>query len=182
MLTSPHLKELRLRANNAPVAAFERCPFLEQAGDVQARVRPLKRTLSSWPTESDSRAADVLAAFARSGGVADRSEITLMLRRRTSQPISMLGRWIGEQRVVSFEWRGDLVLPLFQFDRADMGVRAPVSAALNELDGAFDDWELATWFALPNAWLDDRAPVDAIDDDPEAVRQAARADRFIARG
>lgn len=182
MFTSPHLNEERPRANNATVAAFERCPFLEEAGEAQARVLPLKRTLSSWPTESDARAGDVLAAFARSGGVADCNEIMLMLRRRTSQPISMLGRWIVEQRVVSFEWRGDLVLPLFQFDRADMGVRVPVTAVLGELDGAFDDWELATWFALPNAWLDDRAPLDAIDDDPEAVRQAARADRFIARG
>jgi hypothetical protein len=71
---------------------------------------------------------------------------------------------------------------MFQFDRADMSVHRDVAAILDELEGTFDDWELATWFALPNAWLKDRSPVDVLALDPNAVRHAARADRFIARG
>jgi hypothetical protein len=35
---------------------------------------------------------------------------------------------------------------------------------------------------LPNAWLGDNAPVDALEQDPLSLLQAARADRFIARG
>jgi hypothetical protein len=94
----------------------------------------------------------------------------------------MLARWIVERRVVSFGWHGEYLVPMFQFDRADMTVRRPVSAILDELDGTFDDWDLATWFALPNTWLDDEAPVDVVLRDPHATLQAARADRFIARG
>jgi len=35
---------------------------------------------------------------------------------------------------------------------------------------------------LPNTWLADDSPVDLLWLDPRAVLQAARADRFIARG
>ena len=71
---------------------------------------------------------------------------------------------------------------MFQFDRADMTVRRHVSVILDEFEGTFDDWDLATWFALPNAWLGDDAPVDVLPLDPHGVLHAARADRFIARG
>ena len=108
--------------------------------------------------------------------------MTFLLRRRTSQPISMLARWIVERRVVSFGWQGEYLLPMFQFDRADMTVRRSVSAVLREFDGTFDDWELAAWFALPNAWLQDDSPLDLLPLDPHAVLDAARADRFVARG
>ena len=182
MITIAHPNEARARARPAPIASRERCPFLEQVGDVQLPARAGIPPHARWETELDPRAGEVLAAFARNGGIADSGEVTLMLRRRTSQPISMLGRWIAERRVVSFVWQGELVLPMFQFDRADMSLRAPVRAVLDELDGTFGEWDLATWFALPNALLGDRAPVDVLDHDPDAVRQAARADRFIARG
>ena len=132
--------------------------------------------------DADARANQVLHAYRRTGGLASGDELTFLLRRRTSQPISMLARWIVERRVVSFGWRGEYLLPMFQFDRASMSVRRPVSAVLDEFDGTFEDWDLASWFALPNTWLGDEAPVDALPRDPHAVLQAARADRFIARG
>jgi hypothetical protein len=182
MFTSLHPSPTPHGARHAQRDTRERCPFLEQVRDVQLPRGVGTPVHSLWPTERDPRAGDVLAAFARTGGLSSCDEVTLLLRRRTSQPISMLGRWIVEQRVVSFAWRGDLVLPMFQFDLADMVVRTPVRAVLDELDGTFDDWDLATWFALPNAWLADGAPVDVLDRDSDAVRQAARADRFIARG
>jgi len=182
MISSPPAIDTRPRAKHAPAVTRERCPFLEQVGEVQPLARLRAPAQPSWRSEGDARAGEVFAAFARTGGLASCGEVTGMLRRRTSQPVSMLGRWIVDHRVVSFAWRGELVLPMFQFDPADMGVSPAVGAVLDELDGTFDDWDLATWFALPNAWLGDVAPVDAIDRDPDAVRHAARADRFIARG
>jgi hypothetical protein len=71
---------------------------------------------------------------------------------------------------------------MFQFEGVYMTVRRSVSAVLAELKGAFDDWDLATWFAFPNDWLDAQAPLDVLAIDPQAVLQAARADRFIAQG
>ena len=57
-----------------------------------------------------------------------------------------------------------------------------VRAALAELEGAFDDWEIGAWFAQPNSWLDEQLPLDVVGRDDDAVIHAARADRFIARG
>jgi hypothetical protein len=105
-----------------------------------------------------------------------------MLRQRTSQPISMLARWIVERRVVSFGLRGEYLVPMFQFEGAYMAVRRSVSAVLAELKGVFDDWDLAIWFASPNDWLGEHAPLHVLPIDPHAVLQAARADRFIAQG
>ena len=124
----------------------------------------------------------MLQVYHRTGGLASSDDVLLLMRRRTLQPISLLARWIVAQRVVSFEWQSQKMLPLFQFDLADMSVRSEVSAVLDELSGTFDDWGLATWFAEPNSWLQDAAPVDMIDFDRAAVLSAARADRYIARG
>jgi len=165
----------------APVR--KRCPFLYEVGTAQpASTQRMRPAASRWPTDADARASEVLRAFQRTGGLASGAELPFLLRRRTSQPISMLARWIVERRVVSFGWEGEYLLPMFQFDRADVTVRRHVSAVLDEFDGTFDDWDLATWFALPNAWLGDEAPVDVLPLDPHAVLEAARADCVIARG
>jgi hypothetical protein len=63
-----------------------------------------------------------------------------------------------------------------------MSIRPEAAAVLAELAGTFDDWELASWLAEPNAWLQGRTPVDALRAEPRAVLDAARADRFVARG
>ena len=187
MITSPHtmpsLAHPGRGAMPMPVPARERCPFLQHAGAMQAvPTQPIRPPASVWPTAADARAGEVLETYQRAGGLATGDEVTLLLRRRTSQPISMLARWIVERRVVSFGWRGEYLLPMFQFDRSDMAVSKPVGAVLDAFDGVFDDWDLATWFALPNAWLADRAPVDVLDRAPNAVLQAARTDRFVAHG
>ena len=62
-----------------------------------------------------------------------------------------------------------------------MAVRRPVSAVLDAFDAVLDEWGVATWFALPNARLGDDAPVDVLERNPNAVLQAARADRSVAR-
>ena len=183
MITSLQAPLSFVAARDSLAPVRKRCPFLHEVAAAQpSSMQPMRPPASLWPTDADARANEVLHAYRRTGGLASGDELTFLLRRRTSQPISMLARWIVERRVVSFGWRGEYLLPMFQFDRADMGVRRPVSAVLGEFDGTFDDWELATWFALPNTWLGDDAPVDVLPRDPHAVLQAARADRFVARG
>jgi uncharacterized protein (DUF2384 family) len=53
---------------------------------------------------------------------------------------------------------------------------------LAEFSTVFDGWRLAVWFAQPNSWLQDRSPVDLLESDLQAVRNAARADRFVSTG
>jgi len=121
-------------------------------------------------------------AFAPNGGIAGGDELAGLLRPCRGQPISLLARWIVDRAVVHFEWRTTIMLPMFQFEPPSMTVRPPVADVLRELSGAFDDWELALWFAQPNAWLDDRRPVDVLRIDPGAVVDSARADRYVALG
>ena len=101
---------------------------------------------------------------------------------RSWQPISLLARWIVGREVISFDWQSTTMLPLFQFDLSSMTMRQSVTELLHELTEVFDDWDLALWFAQPNSWLDQQAPVALLNLDPKGVLDAARADRFIARG
>jgi len=130
----------------------------------------------------DRQFALLQQACAPHGGLAGGDEVARRLRRHAAQPLSMLARWIVGREVISLVWRGQTWLPLFQFDLATMTPHEPVRAALRELADAFDDWDAALWWATPNAWLHGDAPVDAITRDPQAVLQAARADRYVALG
>jgi hypothetical protein len=121
-------------------------------------------------------------AFSAHGGMVSADEIVRRLRLRADQPLSTLARWIVGRTIVHVEWQGNTLIPMFQFDLAEMSVRATTARVLSELVAVFDDWDIALWFAQPNSWLRDRAPVDALESHPLDVVHAARADRFVARG
>ena len=161
--------------------------MLPDAGAIAARQRqdiPRPRTAREG---SQGRLAQqqyhaLSQGYASSGGIAGCDEMVGLLRCRFDQPISVLARWIVGRAVVHFEWRATTMLPIFQFDIANMTIRPQVSDVLRELRDTFDDREVALWFAQPNAWLDGRAPVDVLRTDPASVLDTARADRYIARG
>ena len=120
-------------------------------------------------------------SFRDKGGIASADEVSDMLGRHTDQPISMLARWIVDREVLSFDWQARKMVPLFQFEHHTMRLRPLVVDVIRELVPVLNDWELSLWFAHPNGWLDDAAPVDTIDVDARAVYEAARADRYLAR-
>jgi hypothetical protein len=121
-------------------------------------------------------------AFRSSGGVVSTDALMMMLRRRSDQPISLLARWLVDRDVISFKSHGQTLLPTFQFDWLTAAVRPGVIGALAELRGAFEDDEIAAWFAQPNSSLLGDSPVNLIDKEPAAVLEAARIDRFVAMG
>ena len=167
----------------SPILYLERRPALERAPvseTSQHAAGPLKAT---WRHDA-ARAAHMtmVDAYRRTGGLVGGAEVALLLRRHSTQPLSLLARWIVTRRLVSYVWQSEILVPLFQFDRHDMSLRRASSQVVDELADTFDDWELAAWFAQPNSWLQDTAPVELIDIDQPAVLHAARADRFIARG
>ena len=130
----------------------------------------------------DDIPAPLAQAYAASGGLIADDELAAVLGRSVDQPLSRLARWILNREVVCIPWQLQSVLPLFQFDQRDMSLRPEVVEVVSELAGALDDWDVALWFATPNSWLEGATPVDTIGIDAAAVLQAARADRFIARG
>ena len=78
----------------------------------------------------DQWLSDVSLAYAARGGVASGDEIARMLRPHLTQPLSTLARWIVGRAVVSFSWREQTLVPLFQFNRGDMSIRAGIREAL----------------------------------------------------
>jgi hypothetical protein len=165
------------------VSEFEFGPSLQLVSAVPSRrpPRPQPARPLLW-IDGARRPTEVLHAFERSGGVWTGVEVERMLQRRTARPISLLARWIVDSLVISVAWRGDYLLPAFQFDVASASVRRPVFEVLEALDGTLKDLDLAAWFARPNDRLDGAAPVDMIDHEPGAIVAAAHAARRAARG
>jgi GAF domain-containing protein len=130
----------------------------------------------------DRQYAVMEEAFRLSGGIADSDRVARLVRSHCDQPISIVAHWILTRQAVSFVWRSRMMLPLFQFDLATMRLRPEATSVFAELSDVFDGWDLALWFAEPNCWLSDVAPVDVLRVDACGVYEAARADRFVARG
>ncbi|MDB5955241.1 MAG: hypothetical protein JWP60_1849 [Ramlibacter sp.] len=123
----------------------------------------------------------MIQTYQRQGGLVSWDEAAMLLGRHRDQPISVLARWIVARDVLSFVWQTETLVPLFQFRIADMTLRGGAREVMAELAGAFDDLDLAAWFASPNCWLDNVAPVVVIETNQPAVLQAARADRYLVR-
>ncbi len=114
----------------------------------------------------------LLAAYRCVGGLAKGAEIAV---RPQGPGLAQLARNIVQRRVLSFPWRGEIWLPFFQFSAGSQAVRADVQGVIDALAVALSDWEMASWFVAPNAWLDDRAPVLLLASHHERVYEAARA-------
>jgi hypothetical protein len=87
---------------------------------------------------------------------------------------ALANRWRAEGKVFSVELHGRRLFPGFQFDPetyAPEPIVAEVLAALPREE--MSEWELALWWTAANDWLDWRRPVDAIDEEPEALTAAA---------
>lgn len=134
------------------------------------------------PAGSDRHFVAMLSAYRRSGGLARADEVVTLLDRRGLPGVATLARWIVERRVISFEWQLQTWLPWFQFKRLEQVPDPAVAALFSESTAVCDGWELAQWFARPHPALSGHAPVDLVTSDPDAVLQAARADRFAAQG
>ena len=124
----------------------------------------------------------MLDSYRRSGGVAAEKEMSVLFKSHYGAEALTLTNWISEREVFCFEWQSKMWFPLFQFNRFDMTPQAGLGQVLAELTSVYDSWELAIWFARPNPWLADHAPVDKLVSDLAAVLHAARADRFVAKG
>jgi hypothetical protein len=147
-----------------------------------AFVHPFGSLLASFANAKEQQLILMASAYGRHGGIATGDEVTGLMRGYVDQPLSVLARAIVTRSLVSFVWRSEIWIPLFQFDQSKISLRLDVQQVVHELAYAFDDWELALWFARPNIWLQQVAPLAAIDKDLSAALQAARADRFVAIG
>ena len=125
---------------------------------------------------------EVVHAFNRTGGIFPADEVESLLEGKVERPLSNLARWLAAREVVSFPWQSRIMVPLFQFNLVDMTLRPGVSQVTFELIDIFDDWDMTCWFVRPNSSLGGATPLDLMETNQPAVRQAARLDRFLVRG
>jgi hypothetical protein len=130
----------------------------------------------------DRQLLEMSRGYSAHGGLVSSIEVERRLRRHWDAPAVVLADWIVKRAIVNVRWRSQLLIPAFQFTPSNMTIHPVVSGVLAEFENVFDDWETALWFALPNGLLFDTRPVDLLPTSPETVAQAARADRFVARG
>lgn len=121
-------------------------------------------------------------AFEATGGLVTGDELASWARSWCDQPLSLVARWVVKGEITHFKWLGATYVPLFQFDFPGQCLQAGLHDILAQLSCAFDDWELAEWFGLPNVWLGDATPASRLAHDMAGVLDAARADRFVAMG
>ena len=119
-------------------------------------------------------------AFSRSGGFVHGDAMAMAMRPFHDQPISTLARWIVDRTVICVNWRGQTLLPRAQFNLSDMSPRSDMRNAADALLATHSDWDVALWFARPNAQLGGETPIDMIERDAPAVLQAAQRDAVSA--
>lgn len=121
-------------------------------------------------------------AYRPTGGLSRVGEFVDLFRRQQGPTPDTLANWIERRQVICFEWNDAIWLPWFQFHRVALVPHPQLGAVFAALTTVFNPWEMAIWFTRPNSWLAGRVPVQTLLSDLDAVRDAARADRFIAEG
>ena len=117
----------------------------------------------------------LLEAFRASGGTAPGEIVDRLLEEHQVGDAVSLAKLIYTGQVFGFEWRACLWIPMFQFDADDFALKARAQRVRWELPSLWSGWTLASWFAAPNARLDNRSPADVLDPDLDAVMRAARS-------
>jgi hypothetical protein len=125
------------------------------------------------------RLEPLLEGFRQSGGLVAGDAVAAMLRPHCDQPLSTLARSILRRELVHVCWHTQVLVPLFQFDGREMSLRHGVRQVIEALAPAYDDWDIAAWFAEPSPWLNGQRPADVVGRDPAAVLEAARVDGVL---
>jgi hypothetical protein len=122
---------------------------------------------------SDAAQLQLINRYASQDGVGLPEEIICRMRPYWKQPLSALAKWIAERRLVSFSWRAQLLVPLFQLMRPTMAPQQAVAECSRGLGELVDDEGFADWFVRPCVWLGNSMPVELLLDEPDAVVRAA---------
>lgn len=150
-----------------------------QAATAAPRIRPepcgdLRRT--------DSPARELAGRYAAHGGVARGDEVAGLLRACMEQPVSALARWIVCGDLVRIQDGEQWLLPLFQFDFRRGRLLDAVTLAVRELRDPLEPDAIARWFVEPHPLLRGTPPARLAAVDAAAVVDAARFERWWARG
>jgi hypothetical protein len=119
------------------------------------------------------QSAQARLALLREWGAWSAGELAERAGSTAANRSALASAWRAAGRILGVEWNGRTIFPAFQF-AADGQPRPEIASVLTQLRRAgLNDWQAALWFTSPTGWLDDRAPVELLEDDPDAVASAA---------
>lgn len=139
------------------------------------------RMPSKAPVANDAQVL-MTERYRSTGGLVSSEHLLCLMRRRLSQPLSRLARWIANRQLVQLPQDGAIWLPAFQFNSGFDSLRDGLPQVVAELSPVLDDLELANWFGTVNVSLAWRMPAELLATSPNEVLQVARLDRFVISG
>ena len=161
---------------------------LIQAGMLQERRAPharreLARALGPSLTDVDPvphatvEQARRLAALRGSllrGGAFSTASIAAARGMTANNARQWISRLRRSHRIFTVTYEGETLVPAFLLDDR-FEPRPAAHQPIKMLREAGEDgWALWTWFAVPSAWLDGRAPAETLATDPDLVAESAR--------
>lgn len=117
----------------------------------------------------------LLEAFRGTGGTAPCEIMGRLLEEHQVGNAVSLTKLIYTGQVFGFEWRATVWIPMFQFDTDDLALKSGPRRVRAALPSQWSGWTVASWFAAPNARLDDRSPADMLESGFDAVLGSARS-------
>jgi hypothetical protein len=180
LVVSEHdLDERELEETLAPTGAHVVfvSSMLSRFNEVVDVLAPMGVPSPAW-LEQARRNAEGRRRFLDEFGVLDSEEVAMLARSKSANRRSLAQRWRSEGRIFGLEIQGKYVYPGFQFDPESGSPKPAIGRVLESLPGPLRDggWQLALWWDNAADVLGFRRPVDVVDDDPEAVMSAARAE------
>jgi hypothetical protein len=177
--TDASVREIAVELTRLSRIVADACNALEAATDHERRPQH-DRVAEALPADDEPlvaavlrRDADARLALVREWGASSAAELADRAGANASDRAALAAAWTSRGRIIGVDWGGRTVYPAFQF-ASDGQPRPVIGRVLAHLRRAgLTDWQAMLWFASPNAWLDDRRPVDVLDDAPAAVEGAA---------
>jgi hypothetical protein len=135
---------------------------------------PRTAVVSAASAQQAQLNAEARQAFLDEFEVYDSDGVASIVGSTASNRSQAASRLVKSGRIFALADRGRRLFPAWQFSASGqpLAVITEVIAAAERL--RLDGWELALWFSSESGWLDDARPVDLLDNDPDAVAEAAR--------
>jgi hypothetical protein len=140
---------------------------------INAMFRATAVTVSPAAAQHALRNAEARQELLDEFGVLDSEEVAQLAGSTAKNRSATVSRYLAAGQVFAIEHRGSRYYPAFQFDTSGRP-RPVIAQVLQALQPyGLDGWEIALWYTTASGWLDDRRPIDLLDEDPDAVVAAA---------
>jgi hypothetical protein len=147
----------------------------ERYEDVVETMMPRTVTVSPEGAKQAQRNAQLRSGFLSEQPLLNSAQVAALQGATASNASAAASRLVKAGRIFGVPQPGSRgkLFPAWQFEEHG-GPRPQIKSVLSVLRPAgFSDWATALWFVSPTGWLDDRTPLDVLDDDADAVVRAA---------